>query len=194
MITGDLTYSDDLPTLAKNADFMIIDSGGMVMEDGRQKNKGKAGNKSTKNKDSSNRKKKGNAHLNLAESSSMAKQANVQNLVYTHFNSTIVDTAASLKEIQKNYRGNVIFAEDLMVVNKEATKTSATRSSSAITSALPIIENSYAIVDSGQRISYSNNSAISLPKQGDDFSVKMLVILLTHLLTPTIKMAQLQIT
>ncbi len=169
VITGDLTYSDDLPTLAKNADFMIIDSGGMVMEDGRQKNKGKAGNKSAKNKDSSNRKKKGNAHLNLAESSSMAKQANVQNLVYTHFNSTIVDTAASLKEIQKNYRGNVIFAEDLMVVNKEATKTSATRSSSAITSTLPKIENSYAIVDSGQRISYSNNSAISLPKQGDDF-------------------------
>lgn len=40
VITGDLTYSEALPTLAKNADYMIIDSGGMVMIGGRQKIKG----------------------------------------------------------------------------------------------------------------------------------------------------------
>ncbi len=169
IITGDLTYSDDLPTLAKNADFMIIDSGGMVMKDGRKKNKGKVGNKSDKNKDNNNRKKKGNAHLNLAESSRMAKQANVKNLVYTHFNSTLVNTAASLKEIEKNYRGNVIFAEDLMVINKQAARTSAPRSSSTINYSFPKKVNSYTIVDSGQRISYSNNSAISFPEEGDKF-------------------------
>lgn len=119
VITGDLTYSDDLPTLAKNADFMIIDSGGMVMKDGRSK--GKTGNKSAKNKGNSDRKRQGKAHLNLADSSSMAKQVNVKNLVYTHLNSTTVDIVASLKEIQKNYHGKVIFAEDLMLLNKVVT-------------------------------------------------------------------------
>ncbi|MGB2742564.1 MAG: DUF1566 domain-containing protein [Cognaticolwellia sp.] len=162
VITGDLTYSDDLPTLAKNADFMIIDSGGMVMKDGRSK--GKAGNKSAKNKGNSDRKRQGKAHLNLADSSSMAKQANVKNLVYTHFNSTTVDTVASLKEIQKNYRGKVIFSEDLMVLNKVVTP-----SLYSSTLALPQISNSYAIVDTGQRVTYNNNDIIVLPKNGDNF-------------------------
>jgi ribonuclease BN (tRNA processing enzyme) len=37
VITGDLTYAKNLSALAKNADFMIIDSGGMVMTGGRSK-------------------------------------------------------------------------------------------------------------------------------------------------------------
>lgn len=156
VITGDLTYSDKLPSFAQNADFMIIDSGGMIMEDGRQKNERKTSNKVTKNQ-GSNRQKKGGAHLNLADSSSIAKQANVTNLVYTHFNSTTVDVAASLKEIQKSYRGNIVFGEDLMVLKTD------------ITSSKPKALNSYTIVDSGQRIAYSNNSIISLPQNEDDF-------------------------
>ena len=148
VITGDLTYSDTLPRFAKNADYMIIDSGGMIMKDGRRKNQGgkKPGNKS-----------KQHAHLNLDDSSSLAKQANVKNLVYTHFNSTVVDTVASLKEIRKNYSGNVIFGEDLMQINRANTSVSTNK------------KDSYSIVDTGQRIAYDNDDEISLPAAGDEF-------------------------
>ena len=170
VITGDLTYSDDLSTLAKNADFMIIDSGGMIMKDGRRRNKNSR--TSDKNDMNASRKQKEHAHLNLADSSAMAKQANVKHLVYTHFNSTIVDTAASLKEIEKNYHGNVIFGEDLMVLNKAMTSSSTkiTQATQVIkTNKTPKIKNSYSIVDTGQSVSYSNNSVISLPAKNDSF-------------------------
>ena len=153
VITGDLTYSDELPAFAKNADFMIIDSGGMIMKDGRRQKK--SDKKSTQGR--GNKKPKGSAHLNLADSSSMASQANVKNLVYTHFNSTVIDTVASLQEIQKNYRGNVIFGEDLMMLNEVAE------------TVVPKISNTYTVVDTGQRISYSNNTTIDLPEVNDDY-------------------------
>ena len=152
VISGDLTDSEDLPKLAKNADFLIIDSGGMIMKDGRSKNKG--GNKSGGGS------KKGRAHLNLDDSSTMAKEANVKNLVYTHFNSTIVDTEASLEAIRENYRGNVIFGEDLMVLNKSSIQPSIASSKNS----LP-----YAIVDTGQKKFYGDDDVISLPAGGDDF-------------------------
>jgi len=151
VITGDLTYAEGLPAFAKDVDYMIIDSGGMVMKDGRQKKGGKGSGKKPGNKSTEH------AHLNLDDSSSMAKQANVKNLVYTHFNSTVVDTVASLKEINKNYTGNVIFGEDLMVLNNALAPTS------------PSITNSYAIVDTAQRIAYDNDEVISLPAADEDF-------------------------
>lgn len=33
VVTGDLTYSKELPELSKDADFMIIDFGGTIMSD-----------------------------------------------------------------------------------------------------------------------------------------------------------------
>lgn len=153
VITGDLTYSEELPAFAKNADYMIIDSGGMIMKDGRSKNNNN--NKPTKNRE--NKKPKGDAHLNLADSSSMANKANVKNLVYTHFNSTVIDIEASMKEIQKNHSGNVIFGEDLMVL-KDTTKTIS-----------PKTINTYTIVDTGQQVSYSNDEVIALPEPDDNF-------------------------
>jgi ribonuclease BN (tRNA processing enzyme) len=173
VITGDLTYSDDLSTLAKNADFMIIDSGGMVMKGGRRNNNsrgknvsedsGNKGSKATKNSERKSKKSKEHAHLNLADSSKMAELANVKTLVYTHFNSTTVDTIASLNKIQKNYRGNVIFGEDLMVLTKynNPTLTSAYRSTN--------VTSGYPIVDTGQRLAYSNNDVISLPVDNEKF-------------------------
>ena len=37
VVTGDLTYSKELPELSRDADFMIIDSGGMIMSGGWNK-------------------------------------------------------------------------------------------------------------------------------------------------------------
>ncbi|MEZ9865205.1 DUF1566 domain-containing protein [Vibrio breoganii] len=153
VITGDLTYSEALPTLAKNADYMIIDSGGMVMIGGRQKNKG------AKKEKGNGSNKKVHAHLNLNDSSTLAQKAKVRNLVYTHFNDGTIDTEASLKVIRKNFSGHVIFGEDLMVVN------SATQPELVQTSQTA----SYAIVDTGQRKSYNNNEVIPFPDSGHDF-------------------------
>ncbi|MCP4110553.1 MAG: DUF1566 domain-containing protein [Desulfobacteraceae bacterium] len=160
VITGDLTYSEDLPKLAEDADFMIIDSGGMIMKGGR----GKARNMkkfrkrrgSVKNKKTSRTR----AHLNLTESSMLAKQAGVKNLVYTHFTSGEIDNEASLKEIRNNYSGNVIFGEDLMIIKKT--------DSNPVSAAQKNVS-SYQIVDTGQKKFYSNDKEISLPGPGDDY-------------------------
>jgi len=160
VVTGDLTYSNDLPALAKNADYMIIDSGGMVMANG-QNNKRK--NKKSEVKSSNAKSTKNThvrAHLDLDDSGKMAALANVTNLVYTHFLPGDIDQAASLKIIRKNYQGNVIFGEDLMVVNNANSDVETTSTTQ---------KNSYSIVDTGQTISYNNDAVISTPVDGDDF-------------------------
>ncbi|MGX9416110.1 Lcl domain-containing protein [Vibrio sp. WJH972] len=164
IITGDLTYSDSLPTLAKNADYMIIDSGGMIMSQNglnNRKKKKSGNNNSVKNSDRKTKKNgKHKAHLDLDDSSTLAAQSEVKNLVYTHFLPGNIDKDASLKEIQKNYKGNVIFGEDLMLLS-----TVINSSNSATTEQI----NQYSIVDTGQVIAYSNDSEIATPTTSDDF-------------------------
>ncbi len=135
VITGDLTFTEDLPKLAKDADFLIIDSGGMVMTGGKRNRgqrrkgmrqarnqrdqKGRSDRQRRRKNRKGSRMNKGErtrAHLNLRESSLIAKLSNVKNLVYTHFTSGEVDKEASLKEIRKNYAGTVVFGKDLMII------------------------------------------------------------------------------
>jgi|GEM_PF-6962138 len=71
---------------------------------------------SNKNKKKS-RNSKDMAHLNLADSSKIANDAQVKTLVYTHFRTGDINSDSSLKEIRKNYAGNVTFAKDLMQLN-----------------------------------------------------------------------------
>lgn len=104
VISGDLTYSKSLPILAKNADYLIMDSGGAI----------KFGSKRNSTKRKNNNQTKHKAHVNLTESSQMAKEANVNNLVLTHFNFTTIDEEATSTEIRKNYSGTIIYGEDLM--------------------------------------------------------------------------------
>ncbi|PPK92527.1 ribonuclease BN (tRNA processing enzyme) [Nonlabens xylanidelens] len=109
VISGDLTYSQSLPILANNADYLIMDSGGAI-------ELGKNRNTTRNNKNRSDTKTKEKAHVNLKESSLMAKEANVKNLVLTHFNFTNVDEENTTAEIRKNYVGTVLYAKDLMVL------------------------------------------------------------------------------
>lgn len=158
VVTGDLTYSEGLPTLAKDADFMIIDSGGMVMSNARLGAKTTSANQQRSG--TANNQLKERAHLNLIDSSLLAKQSNVSNLVYTHFNTGIVDTEASLKVIEQNYRGNVIFAQDLMVLSATDIKSAAS---------LDRIANAFPVVDTGQKKLYSSNDTLLVIKEGDAF-------------------------
>lgn len=112
VISGDLTYSESLPILANNADYLIMDSGGAI-------ELGKKRNATRSNNNRSGAKTKEKAHVNLTESSQMAKEANVKNLVLTHFNFTNVDEDATSAEIRKNYIGKILYAKDLMVLPLE---------------------------------------------------------------------------
>ena len=104
---------------------MIIDSGGTVMINGKkgkqreqQKNKQALYDGERQEKQAQrNNQPRVRAHLNLAESSLIAKDANVNTLVYTHFVPGVIDEAASLKIIRKQYKGKVIFGEDLMRID-----------------------------------------------------------------------------
>lgn len=109
VISGDLTYTEALSLLAKDADILIMDSGGMIM-------KGSSGG----TRSSSNDRSQSNstrAHVNLEESSLMAAEADVETLVYTHFVHGEVDESASLEIIRQTYAGTVLFGEDLMVLS-----------------------------------------------------------------------------
>lgn len=124
VVSGDLTYSENLPVLAKNADYLIIDSGGAIAQGSKaRKSTDKAGkNRNTDNRNSpkngtkKSESTKEKAHVNLAESSLMAKEANVKNMVLTHFNSVLIDEEATTAEIRKNFIGTILFAQDLMVL------------------------------------------------------------------------------
>lgn len=108
VISGDLTYSESLPILAKDADYLIMDSGGAISLGSERNTKENSGS----GKNNNNHR----AHVNLAESSQMAKEANVKNLVLTHFNTQNIDEKLTTAEIQKNYIGKIVYAKDLMVL------------------------------------------------------------------------------
>jgi len=112
VVTGDLTYTKELSEFSHKAEYLIIDSGGMVMQNQSRKKRPSNTNKRKQGKSTKNR-----AHLNLSDSSLIAKNAQVKNLVYTHFRSGEINKEKSLKEIRKNYKENVIFAQDLMQLN-----------------------------------------------------------------------------
>ena len=167
VITGDLTFSRDLPDLAKDADIMIIDSGGMIMK-GDQRNRSRRNGSRQGNKGSGQGREAGGgkrvsrerAHLSLQESSLLGRQAHVKTLVYTHFRSGEIDQEASLREIRKNYSGSVLFGEDLQVISSADQKPSAASRNRA---------GMYRIVDTDQTSFYGNDREIREPGPGDDF-------------------------
>lgn len=110
VISGDVAYSPSLPELAKDADVLVIDSGGVIKKgNGNRRRRppggGKAGQKRIR------------AHSNLDEIARMAKDANVKKLVLTHFTPGEIDEVATKKAIAKQFKGEIIFGHDLMVVS-----------------------------------------------------------------------------
>ncbi|GAA3626211.1 Lcl domain-containing protein [Flavivirga jejuensis] len=152
VISGDLVYSESLPILAKNADYLIIDSGGAIGL-GSQKKQNE-----NKNKNRKNTHKKERAHTNLDESSRMAKEAHVKNLVLTHFVHTDIDEKATTDKLRINFTGTVIYAEDLMTIPLK--KVSFTEEN---------LNYTYPIVDTGIKDYYSNTDHISKPSVGETF-------------------------
>lgn len=102
VVSGDLTYSSSLSTLAKNADVLIIDSGLVV----------KVGEDNENNQ----RKKGGQAHASLDEIGRMARDSNIKTLVLTHFSSDETDEEATKEAIAENFDGEIIFSYDFMEI------------------------------------------------------------------------------
>jgi len=115
VVSGDLTYSKALSQLAKNADYLLMDSGGTIKSSGKKQRKGQL-----KTSEGS-AKKKISAHVNLDESSRMAVEAKVKTLILTHFTQGIIDEEKTKNVIAKHYSGTVLFAKDFMRIPVETT-------------------------------------------------------------------------
>ena len=152
VISGDLTYSKTLSILAKNADYLIMDSGGAIELGSKRNPNG--------NKPGNNAENKQHAHVNLAESSQMAKEANVKNLVLTHFTFTNIDETATTAELRKNYNGTILYAKDLMILPIKNVSSSEQKNTSSV---------SYPIVDTGILNFYSDKAIISKPSTTENF-------------------------
>jgi len=110
VISGDVAYSPSLPELAKDADVLVIDSGGVIKKgkDNRRRRPpggGQGGQKPIR------------AHSSMDEIGRMAKEANVKKLVLTHLTPGQVDEVATKEALSKQFKGEVIFGHDLIEVS-----------------------------------------------------------------------------
>lgn len=123
VVSGDTSFDEDLITLAKNADVLVMDSGlvaskGMIgaskpMAEGAAKagGKPKAGAKHSD-------KTRVVPHPAPGDVAKMAIAANVKKLVLTHFPPFELDKMAIIKDIKDvGFKGEVILGEDLLEIN-----------------------------------------------------------------------------
>lgn len=125
VISGDLTYSESLSKLAKDADYLIIDSGGTIREGQQNRRRPNAGNNRGNQSGERPRQGGGNAsrgdgrqraHVTLAETARMASEAGAKTIVLTHFTVGTIDESATIAELRKAYSGEVLFAADGMTL------------------------------------------------------------------------------
>jgi len=108
VISGDVAYSPSLPELAKDADVLVIDSGGVIKK-GKPRRRPPGGGPGGQNRV--------RAHSNMDEIGRMAKEANVKKLVLTHLTPGQVDEVATKEALAKQFKGEVIFGHDLIEVS-----------------------------------------------------------------------------
>jgi ribonuclease BN (tRNA processing enzyme) len=121
VVSGDLIYTAALSKLAKNADYLIIDSGGTIKTGQGQGADGRGGaegrGRRARNGAGGAEQDAQRAHVTLAESARMASEAGVKNLVLTHFTNGEIDEAATIAELRKGFAGKIFFAADLMKID-----------------------------------------------------------------------------
>jgi ribonuclease BN (tRNA processing enzyme) len=116
VISGDTAYSENLVELAKGADIMVMDSGGVIMKGESRRNW--TGTPSGRPGQAANQNSIG-PHASLEEVADMANKAGVKRLVLTHFRPGELDEEATVSVIKSIYTGEVIFGSDLMKVTCE---------------------------------------------------------------------------
>ena len=123
VVSGDLTYSANLSALARDADILIMDSGGTIKQarSPQRRNSVQAGEPGPGGRQGTragNGGADGNqrAHVTPEETARMASEARVKTLVLTHFTPGQIDEAATLAELRKGYAGPILFATDGMTL------------------------------------------------------------------------------
>ena len=110
VVSGDLSYSENLVRLARDADVLVMDSGGVIK-------KVPAGGRPMRPPPPIEMNGQTvRAHSTLEEVATMAAKANVKKMALTHFTPGEVDTEATQREMGKIYGGEIIFGQDLMEV------------------------------------------------------------------------------
>lgn len=114
VISGDLSYSDSLVELARGADILVIDSGGMPSATGetRDKRQGEASRGNGVNRPAGERPGRERAHASVEDVARMAAGAEVGTLVLTHIGYDQVDESQVRQRIAAIYGGRVEFASD----------------------------------------------------------------------------------
>jgi len=112
VISGDLTYSENLIRLAKGADVLVMDSGGYI----RAKKQGAPRRERPPRRSGGGNKAQVRAHPSLKEIATMASKAGVKKLVLTHFAPGVIDKEATSRAIRQTFKGEIVFGEDLMEV------------------------------------------------------------------------------
>lgn len=102
VISGDLTYSENLIKLAKDADILILDARVVVKSPGGERRPLPV---------------KNDAHSTLEECARMAQKAGVKKLVLSHITCLeVLDEEATLEAYRKIYTGEIIIGKDLMEI------------------------------------------------------------------------------
>ncbi|MBM4264913.1 MAG: YHYH protein [Deltaproteobacteria bacterium] len=104
VISGDLSFSPSLIELARDADVLVMDAGPLNLGPTNQPQRPNRANPSR-------------AHSTLVEVAEMARQANVKRLVLTHFANARFSETLSRGQIAEIFKGEVIFAKDLLEVS-----------------------------------------------------------------------------
>lgn len=113
VISGDLTYSENLIELAKDADVLVMDSGVVIKKTPFSSGENKAQNGKRRKKDQNDEDK---GHASLEEVATMAEKAGVKKLVLTHIGGNI-DEEAEIEAIKEIYtEGEVIIGYDLLQI------------------------------------------------------------------------------
>jgi ribonuclease BN (tRNA processing enzyme) len=121
VVSGDLRYSDSLIALAKDADLLVMDSGGVIYSDSNTPKRSGIGQGSSRSnregKSRESRKQRGKntktAHAPLEDVARMAEQSGAKKLVLTHFRPGTVAESETISKMREIYSGEIIFAEDM---------------------------------------------------------------------------------
>ncbi|MBN1254424.1 MAG: MBL fold metallo-hydrolase [Deltaproteobacteria bacterium] len=110
VISGDLTYSENLIELAQGADLLVIDSGNLPTAGAKEA----TSREQTQRQESRRRADpdREQAHATLEQVAEMGQRAGVSCLVLTHITVPNVDEGAVRKRVGKIFKGNVVLAAD----------------------------------------------------------------------------------
>lgn len=116
VVTGDLSYSDQLQKLAKDVDVLVID--------GKTASNGNGAGRTNQSRPNGNQQNAANesvkAHSSIDEIAKMAAECNAKTMVLTHLSSQPVDEEATSKRYSDlGFKGKIIVAADLLTITPD---------------------------------------------------------------------------